>query len=410
MGRARQAVRRSAVVLMVGGALMGCSGTASLRDREVSRDEIQLGDAVLAAFLSPQSVSFSRGTTGYLVLVDKDGEFRTLLTEPMDNGQPVWTNDGLFFADSAHDFLLDGAGLSVVESAKPDYQNGLVEVGGAVVGVYNHGFTGESGYRDVVVTFADGVSEATAVEGDYGVVADCGGELVGWSEVPGTLAESDDLVDLDDESSTTRSVLSRLWPGEQTVLGVHDAEGSAGMAVVEAPCLDGVVHVLGSRTVGEQDSTGAYAMAPVLLSWSTVTSEQVSHDLVDEDGEVLPLTVDHLSQAQYSSTSVAAGALRWLAPDGVVHSTDLATGVTRELFDTGISQWDGRSASSAFTGDDLYVMAGPSDSEGPLELLRFGLTDGSSEVVLTVDGVSSSLSVDLVLRGVALDPTVRAAG
>ncbi len=322
-------------VLTVGGLLAGCGGTASLQEREVSRDEVRLGDAVFAAFLSPQSVSFSRGTTGYLLLVDKDGEFRTLRTEPMDNGQPVWTSDGLFFADSSHDFLLDDEGLSVVQSPKPDYQNALLEVGGSVVGVYNHGFVGDSGYRDVVVAYSEGASTTTAVEGDYGIVADCDGELVGWSEVPGTLAESEGLPELDDESSTTRSVLSRLWPTDQEVLGVHDAEGSAGTAVVEAPCLDGVVHVLGSRTVGEQDSTGAYAMAPVLLSWSTVTGERVSHDLVDGMGEVLPLTVDHLSQAQYGSASVEAGALRWLAPDGVVYSTELATGVTRGSFAPG---------------------------------------------------------------------------
>lgn len=394
---------------VVVGILAGCSGVAALRDHEVEPEDARLGDAVVAFFLSPQSLSFSHGATGYLVLVDADGRYRALLTEPMDVGRPVWTDDGLFFADSGHDYLLSDDGLSVVESVKPDYQNALLEIDGSTVGVYNHGFVGESGYRDVLVAHTAGKSTATPLEGDFGIVADCAGVLVGWTEIAGTIPEDAGLPELPDTSETVRSVLSRLWPGEQTALGIHEDEGSASTGAVAAPCLDGVVHVLGSRRIGAADGTGGYAMVPVLLSWDTETGERVSRDLVDHDGHRLDLSTDEISSAQYSSASVADGRLRWLAPSGGVFSTELATGVTKELFDTGISIWGGRSASALFTDDDLFVLASPTDYRGPLELQRFALADGAADQVLSVDGITSALSVNLVLRGVAVAPEAREA-
>lgn len=406
---AGRVVRSWVAGCIVVGIVAGCSGVSALRDHEVEPEDAHLGDAVVAFFLSPQSVTFSHGSTGYLVLVDADGHYRVLLTEPMDVGRPVWTDDGLFFADSGHDYLLSDDGLSVVESVKPDYQNALLEIDGSMVGVYNHGFVGESGYRDVLVAHTAGRSTTTPLEGDFGVVADCAGVLVGWTEIAGTIPEDAGMPELPDTSETVRSVLSRLWPGDQTVLGTHEDEGSAGTGVVTAPCLDGIVHVLGSRRVGAADSTGGYGMAPVLLSWDTETGERVSRDLVDHDGGRLDLSTDEISSAQYGSASAADGRLRWLAPSGGVFSTELATGVTTELFDTGISLWDGRSASTLFTEDDLYVLASPTDSRGPLELQRFALADGASDQVVSVDGITSALSVHLVLRGVAVAPEVREA-
>lgn len=400
------ALWRTLVAVGTACVLAGCSGSVVLDRASVPESDVALGDAVLAMYLSPQSYSFANGyDTGYVVLVDADGTVRTLVTGGMDTGLLHWSEDGLFFADPERDYLLTADGLTTTASPKTNAQVSLHRVGTRHVAVYNDGFTEQGGYRTELVVHEGGRSELAPHEGMPWTVARCGDQLVGIQEATGPLEREYPP----DGDGIRPRLLVRLWPGTPDVLARVPATHDEPLdGAPDAPCLDGVVHVLTYRPYGEPDADGVRARRHVVLAWDTVSGDLDHHELVDEAGEPLALDGDATSFAQYGADSLVDGELRWFGPDGVVRGTDLATGRTRELVATTSRVDDTNSAVAVLSERDAFVLDVPDDDLAQdMVLTRYPLDGDEPAEVLRVAGVNAERTVHLVLRGIAIAPHVR---
>ncbi len=319
----------------------------------------------------------------------------------MDTALMAWTADGLFFADDERDYLLDEEGLASTVSPKPNAQISLDVVDGAFVGVYNDGFT-KDGYRTDLVVHRDGQSRSHVLEGLPTVVGRCGNELIGVADASGRLAEEP----TDELDGLPPKLVQRLWPGSQKVLASHPtASDEAHDNAVDAPCVDGVVHTLTSQPHGEANAEGLRESRLILRSWNTSTGQSTDHELLDEEGQPLPLDVDQMSQSRYGEHSVHGDELWWWGADGTVRATSLKTGLTRDLFITASEFSSTNLAEAVFTDDHLFVVDVPNeDTSADLVLSGYPLATGEREEIAQIPEVNPRMSVDLVLRGLAIKP------
>ncbi|GAB3174667.1 hypothetical protein GCM10027059_47230 [Myceligenerans halotolerans] len=401
--------RAGAAAVVAALALAGCQGPGEpepfrLGESVEPEAAVRLGDARLAFYLSPQYTSLAEGhDEAFVVLAGADGSTRAIRTTGMDGGRLAWTGEGLFFADAERDYLLDESGLSATPSAKPDGQVSLHQVGDAVVGLYNEGFTEDGGYREHVVEHRDGASASRPVEGAFWTVARCEDAVYGWTRAMGPALEEYPA----GADGGAPALLTRLWPGDAEVVATAPVAADApDDTASDAPCADGVVHVLTAVPYGEADADGVRPPRTVLRSWDTGSGERTDHELVDTAGEPLGLMVDDMLFAQYDGASVAGGELRWLGADGTVRATELGSGRTRELFAAADPGGDQVVAErrAVFARDAMFVLEIPRDPAGDLVLVRHAGDDGAREELLRVAGVAGELGVDMVLRGVALPP------
>lgn len=362
-------------------------------------DEVVLGDEVLALYVSPQSsTSGLLNDDGRVYLIDADGSHQEIETSVMDVGELEWTEDGLHFADSESDYRLDRSGLEVVESPKPDMQASLHDMGDVVVGIYNEGLVDEMDYQMRLVEAGPQDSTSAAITGVIGAVSRCDDTLYGVGQATGPFLEEYPP----GADGAPSWVLYELWPGPQQVIGAAD-RASADDVASDAPCDDGVIY---SLNVASDDPSTLVDARHVLVSWDTRTGERTETDLVSASGDRIALDVDGLWQ--FDSASLVDGELRWMFSDGVVRSTDVASGVTEPVVETGLTEdAPGSAVRTAFAGDLLFALAFPGEGggDGPV-LHQFSLETGSGEVLFTASGIDPVVSPDMVPRGIAISPEV----
>ena len=397
VGARRRGAHRAAKVLgglaFATGMLAACSMNGDvLTSNLVDHDDVRLGDAALAVFVSPQSNSDdAEGGNGYVALVDPGGAVRTVETAVMDAGQLVWNTDGLHFSDSARNFQLGSEGLVVTDSPKPDYQVSAQDMDGSVVSVFNDGWASDSDYRMVAVEQGVQESHEADLSGAFWLVSRCADRLVAVAPASG------DFLDAYPEDSVgiAPRVLYSIWPGEQEPLAVTEAPYLMEDAARDAPCHDEVVHFLTES--GDPDVEGD-ALHPVVVSWDTATGRRVEHDLLSELGAELSLGEGDLVYARYGAESLVDGELRWLGQDGTVHATDIDDGSTAKMFDVGEGVVEAQ-----FTRGSLFVLAVPEGSAAAT-LTRYELATGSAESVVSVEGLESYDSEDMSVQSIAVSP------
>lgn len=397
----RVGAARATVALVAAGVLTGCSGADS-DWKPVAEDEVSLDEAVMAMYLSPQSHTFDgRHNSGYVLLVDPDGTTRMIRTTGMDTALMAWTEAGLFFADDQRDYLLDEEGLVTTASPKPNVQISLDVVDGAFVAIYNDGFT-DTGYRTDLVVHRDGQSQSYVLEGFPTVVSRCADGLVGVADASGRFAE----YPVDEAEDLPAQLVQWLWPGPQEMLASQAAASDDWHDhAKDAPCVDGVVHALTSQPHGEPNVDGLRRERSILRSWNTFTGERTDYELLDGQGQPLPLEIDQMSQSRYGEHSVRGDELWWWGADGTVRATGLRTGRTRELFTTKSEFSSTNVAEVVFTKDYLFVLdIRNEDTSEELGLSRYALATGEREEVVRIRDVNPRLSTDLVLRGIAIKP------
>lgn len=374
---------------------VGCSSPQA-EFSNVSADELSLGNSVFAISLSPQTTSFANGaTSGYIILVDEDGRWRSFETTGMDNSRIAWTEHGLYFTDTTNDYILNDE-LTTIHSPKANLQQGLFPNPNALgyVAIYNDGAT-ETGYSEQVVATADGKAVKHDVEGAYWVLSQCDDAIFGVADVSGQYLDG-----ADPNSSTLDKMFNRIYPsedGHEAPVATHPS-GETGQSNSDAPCVDGVVHYLSSVT--EADGNRA-----VLRSWDSQTGEFTEHNLVNKNDTQMGFDVDDILFANYGRESVVDGALRWFHRDGSIYSTELATGRTTRIVQTTSAINSGVDARVIFDAKSAFVLNISNENlSDPMTLVRYDLTDGTSKKVLSISGIGEKLSVDLVLREIAVAP------
>ncbi|MFG3338398.1 hypothetical protein [Glycomyces sp. NPDC048151] len=291
---------------------------------------------------------------GYVVLVDPDGSIRTVKTGGMDLATLAWAPDRLHFADGKADYTLTDAGLDRVEIPKAAAQNFLIPLAdGAAVGVYNDGHT-ENGYVNQVAVSANGHGDVYDIEGNYFGGADCDGTVYGLAADPGAhLDESATLTGMRSEADPSQhpQMLAQLYPrgtdSPETVIAWR-ASFSSGVTG-QVPCEDGIMTFLSDDVAADGTERGT------VVTWNTRTGE---HTTVPLSYSSTPaLEADAIDYGHFDAMSLTGEQFEWVAPDGRFLTTDVSTGKTRLLFDTGIGNEVGGDGTSLWALGSTKVHA-----------------------------------------------------
>ncbi|WP_340683116.1 hypothetical protein LCL61_31440 [Amycolatopsis coloradensis] len=374
-------------------------------------DVVKLGETVAAFYLSPDTSAdkpAEKRQPAYLVLVRADGGTQLIETSGMTESHIAWSETGLFFSDDIRDYILGKGGLASFENKKAGHQQSAFALPGdkGFVAVYNEGFS-ESGYTNQVAVTTSTGSQLYRVEGNYFMNALCGGVLNGIAtdagahfansaKIPGMRSKAD--------PSAQPELLSQLYPateGKEKVLawrGVFDA----GDHNRHVPCQDGVITFLSDYT----DADGKPHLAIVL--WNTGDGKYTERPLVDAEGR--PITEklvdpETFSQKTYDAKAVREGRLEWLAADGRIMSTEIASGITTPRFDTGFTSDSDSSSQAVFTDRSINLIQETFDGKTPVRIKRFDRVTGNLITEITVPGLAERFGIQFNLRGMAVPPS-----
>ncbi|WP_033344664.1 hypothetical protein [Catenuloplanes japonicus] len=380
----------------------GCGGVFDSEARQffdgaaVKDGDARLGSAVMAFFVGPQnsemySVVGEKREPGFVILVDADGAFRAVRTARMDMMRPVWSRDGLAFADENTDFRLTDAGLTKTVSHKGTAQNLMFAVpGGGTVGVYNGGDSTGGGYDNKVVITTEAGARSYDVQGNYFTGALCDEQVFGLTNIPGTHAKESSL-------GANAQMLAQLTPtdGGEKVIGWRAHLGS-GIPSGQVPCHDGTVTFLSWDT--DPDGTEQ----PRIVSWDTRTGDHQQQALTFGDG-VRP----SLDDFAYAVQDWRDGRLQWYCADGRVLFTDPETGSTTTVFDSGRPTGFGRDVYTlaAFSGTELHTLSTNRSDEGTLSYTVFDRDSGDVLRTISVPIPNANVNIsNLNLSYMAVRP------
>ncbi|MFD4639771.1 hypothetical protein ACFWN2_20820 [Lentzea sp. NPDC058436] len=375
----------------------------------VKPHEAKLGDTVLAFYLSPDSDVATEHRPAYLALVRADGSKELVETNGMSEPHIAWSGRGLFFSDDKRDYVLGKDGTASFENKKSSLQQSAFALPDdkGFLAVYNEGFSDTgSGYTNQVAVTTTSGSQLYQVEGNYYMNALCGDVLNGIATQPGThLPASAGIPGMRSKTDTTAEpeLLSQLYPateGREKALAWR-AAFNAGDHNRHVPCHNGVITFLSDYTDADGNPH------TTVVSWDTKTGEHTEHPLVDTQRR--PLTEElsdqeTFSQKSYDARATRDGHLEWLAGDGRIMSTDIASGVTAPRFDTGLTPGVTASSQAVFTEKSIHVVHETFDGRTPVKIKRFDRATGNLVNEIAVSGLAEQLGLEFSVRSIAVPP------
>jgi len=364
-----------------------------------------LTDTVFAAYVSRQS---SDGhMSGYVLLVGRDGAVSAVKTSGMDNAALVWDNQGLYFSDTSRDYLLTETGMRTWDSPKTDFQTAAyANPDGGWVSIYNLGFGApgdEMGYvEQVVVTSANGAVRYD-VPGFITATAQCGSQVFSLAEVvsPFTSLAQDMGAVIRDYPPFWPDMLTQVYPQPPTPSDalVSILQTSSGGTAFTSTCRDQQMLVIGA-------GSWVPPKPPVVTVWPIDGSTPSQRTIVGSNGEFLGLVSEVATFATVADWAPTPDSLVWFGGDGIVRSTNITTGRSVELWDSGSM----RSAYTGvtFSGPLMYVLdpIGDWTADRLMRLRVHDLTSGVTKELLTTRLSFEAQDSKLVLRGLAVPPTV----
>lgn len=356
----------------------------------------------MAVYLSPQARTWPEDSKGYVVLVDRNGDYRPIKTSGMDIGKLIWDESGLHFSDVDFDYVVGGDGMRRSTSPKQNYQLGMVRTrSGEIISTYNSGFT-EDGFLTELVRVNGKDSKKVAREGNIALTAACGSEVYGVAEATAEFKKKYPASD----PRFGRQMLYRLWPGEQKAVGALDGHLSEVWYKNDAPCrAHNLYHLIEVYPEGRSDGVGWDSKIGVALArWDISTGKMTETALLSSGGSPVEMTKSDFSYSSYGSSWLVGHRLYWLGGDGDLRATNVLSGETNVQFST-TSISDGASKFEAFvSGGNLHVVDIPSDSKCCLSLSTYDMSTGARRKVLEVDDVNQKTNVNLEIRGAAVAP------
>lgn len=402
------------LVALAAGAILGVTACTSpdggAEGDIVSPDVVTLGETVVAFYLSPDtSVDKPKEKQpAYLVLVRADGSKRLIETSGMAEPHIAWSETGLFFSDDRSDYILGKDGLARFENKKAGHQQSAFVLPGnkGFVAVYNDGFS-EAGYTNQVAVTTSTGSQLYQVEGNYFMNALCGGVLNGIATDGGThVADSAKIPGMRSkvDPGARPELLSQLYPatgGREKALAWRGAF-DAGDHNRHVPCHDGVITFLSDYA----DADGKPHMT--IVAWDTSNGEYTEQPLVDARGRAIAeelIDPETFSQKSYDARAVRGGHLEWLAADGRIMSTDIASGVTKPRFDTRFTSDSDSSSQAIFTDRSIHLIQETFDSKAPIKIKKFDRATGDLVAEIAVPRPANQRGIEFNVRGTAVPPT-----
>ncbi|WP_028707361.1 hypothetical protein [Propionicicella superfundia] len=404
---------RRLVACVVAGVMVAATASCSVvgprlaRWRMLAEGEARLGpDVAMAVYVSPPSREF--GAPGYVLLIDTAGEVSAIETAGMDAALLTWTAEGIFFSDEERDYLLSESGLTTWDSPKANMQSSVFAKpdGTGYVSVYNEGFadpdTEGMGYiEQVVETTADRVTRYD-VAGYSTLTAWCGSALYSAFEV------TEPYVGRAGAEGAVEREVGPYWPDMLTQRYPRPdspAEafrsvrlGGYGGYARDPVCRAGRILAITS----DQGDT-----PPLVVEWPTDGGRPVERVLVGPGDERLALDPEAAGwTGRIASWAPDEHQVVWHGGDGVVRSTDITTGRTRELWDSGTEPITSGYDDVVFEGANIYVFDtdDPVSPDRAMRLRAHDLRTGRTRDVLTTRPRFETVGPTLVQRGIAVRP------
>ncbi|MBN6041192.1 hypothetical protein [Amycolatopsis sp. 195334CR] len=392
-------------------AVTACTSPDSeIAENITDPDVVKLGETAVAFYLSSDTSVENQAEKrpGYLVLVGADGGTRLVETSGMSEPHLAWSETGLFFSDDSRDYILGKDGLVSFENKKASHQQSAFPLpgGNGFVSVYNDGFS-DSGYTNQVAVTTSTGSQLYPVEGNYFMNALCDGVLNGIATEVGThLPASAAIPGMRSKADPTAEpeLLSQLYPateGQEKVLAWRGAF-DAGDHNRHVPCHNGVITFLSDYADADGDSH------MTVVSWDTRTGNYTEQPLVDAQGRpIIEGLVDFetFSQKSYDARAVREGHLEWLAADGRIMRTAIASGITEPRFDTGFLSGNDSASQVVFTDRSIHVIQETFDGVSPVKIKRFDRATAGLVTEITVPGLAQQRGIEFNVRGTAVPPT-----
>ncbi|MCV0010249.1 hypothetical protein [Mobiluncus mulieris] len=395
----------AAVTLLLVLPLAGCGVDSSVT--AVPQNKLHLtDDYVLAARFSPQLHDIGRGAAeGYVLLAREDRVADIVNVGYMDNGQLVWSDEGLFFGGMTVEYHLDNKGLkSYPRGADEEFETsrfpGTKE--NKYISIYNVGILPD-GFANRVVTGIGKQLRHWEVPGLLTSIAKCDDGVV-------AMAQGKEL------NSVTRSILRnpnnstvllKLYPKPQdlaaSVLGEieNDESYEYSQYMEQAPCVNGFMYTLATRKPVDYSNEGTQ----VLREWNIYDGSYREFPLVLEDGKPAHVKGNDI-EALDGGLSLDKKTYYWVSwKDGKLRSVDLTTRVVKEVLTLKLSQFDGNMR-CIVAGNFLFVLDEFPKSDR-LRFSRYNIKTGEKTDYFDIKGI---LKVDKnrmfrnELRGIAINP------
>ena len=355
--------------------------------------------------MSPQSDNF--GGRAEIVLADPDGSTRSIQTSGMDTGLVTWNHDGIYFADTQADYLLNTE-LHRWPNPKTNVQAFALDTPDGLLSIYNDGSDGEI-YTETFVQSTPNGPKTSTITGYNEILGKCDQRLVGIAPVTG-----DDYIKEIQERRLIANpewddfMLTQLYPATKSPKAalISASQTKAHDAAIEAlmPCENGVLPFFATPEGKDGERL------PEVYQWNTRTGKQTKTFLKNADGTRLWWDYEHsntLSSAVFSPELDTAGRLIWYGGDGVMRATDPDTGRTSELWRSSIESPEETSPMSVyFDRDHLFVMDVPTETgPEPIIVHQFDIETGKDTIIATIRGLNERTSIDFIPRGFAVKPT-----
>lgn len=319
-------------------AFSGCASGVHLGTSEVVTDT---KGAIAAFYMSPQSSTNWSRDGGYVALVYPDGNTKLFSTDGMDNGVVRWTRSGLFFADTQKDYIISDNGLTMLDSRKTDYQDGLVELdNGIIVGLYNGGWDDDQ-YVEQVVT-NDGTSAKMSISNTWApAMANCGNSVYSFLDDAGEILSSER------SAVTLKRVIQDGIPDDTVITRSNSLLDFTDFVSQGLPCFNDEIVIISSTATSREDVTpntmnqtqqaielpcGMYSngsglfSCPTIERWNVQTGARVLVPILPPLGSDLNMSIENIGMSRYSDTSVQSGKIYWIHPNGSIIETNILTG------------------------------------------------------------------------------------
>lgn len=399
-----RAVQCTAILLSLT-LLSACTYIVQLRSgwTLIAEDDAQLtSDVLMALYVSPQSHDW--GAPGYVLLVTDSGQISAIRTAGMDVAALHWDDQGLFFSDVERDYLLTESGLTTWDSPKTDLQVGVWAKPdhSGWVSVYNVGFGGggQFGYiEQVVETTTSGVTRYDA-PGFSTLTAQCDDRIFSVAEIDKPFQQQGQQM-----GAMERSV-APYWPDGLIEIYPMPGRWTDGLTSVRLDGYGGYAFRATCREETILSVTGGQNQAPMVVTWPTDGGTPEAYTIVGLDGEALGLDTQVALFATSADWSSSPDELVWMGGDGLVRSTNIQSGRSADLWDSGTDFRHWSYNTVVFNDSTVYVldMVGEPDDNPSMRLRAHDLASGVTRDLMGFRLNINKAGSTLVTRGMAIRP------
>ena len=358
--------------------------------------------------------------TGYMVLADPSGNIRAFQSGKMDSAKPIWTQAGIFYGGSKHEFFTNEDGTKALSrdiTPQIEYARYPRNNGQGSITFYGEGGTPE-GYKQPVLLGDSEKTESIDVHGAYMSMGACEDTLYAVTQTkyaPNLFDQAKD--NYQSHAGVSDEELAKI-ENFDVLVQVYPANHPQNPQVLESiPYRRGIVHAhtcyqrlhdsiyllsfkLDYPEAEPGDGKDPRAGHAVLEEWNLKDHSYRIIDVVDKKGNFID-----------SNQGVCRGKgilhdtkCYYLLPGANVYSIDITTGVGEHLY-TFADLPDGKEyIDFDITPSAVYCLISGKDKNDPLDFSRYVFKTGTYEHLFNVSSLVEYRKHNVRISGIAVNP------